>query len=482
MSVIILLLLTILTWRHLPTIPFQGEGFYYFEKITNKVILPQDTLAQLIFYVIPPIFNDRLDLYMYLLFIVMLVIDAALYVLIRVVTENRLTAFVVTLLFSLSYVGNYDMYSSGGYQYFVQRAVILLPQLLSLMFLIIFFLHNFQMRYYRLSLALYLLAIGMGFFGTWFLPPFLFYPCFYILLNLRRFKQIFLKIIWVPLPYLAGNILLIKDSLSPYTEEPFLTFLLHNPKVIPGLVQQLIVISLPPGIYDWSVKSLHLAERTQVVPFLGILTLIFYLCAAMFIWKLKPSWRVLMVTSIASIVLMLLFNLYLNSANVLFSFNSSRYFYFPSVFIAIFWGLFLTTLLLFLEKNRTYFLIAFCAIWLAINNIAIQKNLKDDEWRNRANTDTINYLHLWSRDLKAYPSYVYLPANLGTYGASFVFRYFSHPDGKFRLQGFDELDLPALAKEKVDPNRLYVLNLSIKDEQVFDKTEESRRALRGLER
>lgn len=486
LTVLILLSLSIFTWRHIPALPFQGEGFYYFKKLSSNFSiqfpLPQDAFALVIFNFIAPIFKEQVNLYMYLLFIVMLVIDIAMYIFIRVITGNRLAAFSTAFLFSISYVGNYDMYSIGGYQYFVQRAVVLLPQLIALTFLILYFLRNFQIKYYVISLALFLLAIAMGFFGTWFLPPFIFYPCFYLLFNLKKIKQIWFKAIWVPFPFLIGNILLIKHGLSPYTEESFLSFVFHNSKVVPGLIQQLVVISLPPGTYDLSIKFLHLTEKTQVTPILGILTLILYISASIFIWKFKPSWRILVATSIASIVLMLLFNLYLNSANVLFTLGSSRYFYFPFVFVAVFWGLFLTAFSFSLKEKRNYVLLIFCVVWLVVNNRAIQKNLKADEWMNTANKDTIDYLRLWSEDLKRDPSYVYLPANLGSYGAGFAFRYFSHPDGKFRLQGFEDLDLPALAREKVDPEKLYVLYRDQAQEIVIDKTEESRALLRQLEK
>ncbi len=485
MSVIILLLLTILTWRHLPTIPFQGEGFYYFEKLTTNFKfhfpLPQDVFARLLFNFITPIFMGHLDKYMYLLFVVMLVIDLALYVFIRVTTGNKLAAFLTAFLFSVSYVGNYDMYSSGGYQYFAQRASILLPLLASLMFFLLYFLRNFQFKYYLISITVYLFGVAMGFFGTWFLPPFIFYPYFYLLFNLGELKKKMHKVIWVPLPFLVGNYLLISDSLGHYNQESFLSYLIHNPNLLPNLIQQLVVISLPPGIYELPIKFLHLAKKTEEVPLLGLLTFIVYGLALIYIWKLKRASIVLAATAILSIVLMSLFNLYLNSANVLFTFGSSRYFYYPSVFVAVFWGLFLTSLQS-PKKGSNLFLVTFCVMWFAINNIAIQRNLADDEWRNRANTDTINYLRLWSKDLKQNPSYVFLPANLGGYGATFAFRYFSHPDGIFRLQGFNDLDLPALAKAKIDPNTLYVLTLSIKDEQVFDKTDESRRALSDLEK
>lgn len=488
---LVLLILSLFTWRHIPFIQFQGEGFYYFAKSGNfslnkDLLSHHDAFALWSFNILSSLFQDKIILYMWFLLFIMLLIDLVMYIFVRVITGSKLAAFLAALLFSLSYIGKYDMYSIGGYQYFLQRAVVLLPHLLALMFLILYFLRNFSIKYYIFSLSLYLLGIMMGFFGTWFLPPFLSFPLFYLIFQLQNFKRIFLKTFWTPFPFLIGNILIIRNS-SYFTsnEETFLYFFLHRPGLISGVIQQLDVMTFPLVKYEDLVKYLSpesLFGKDFSLFIIRLSILVIYALAFLVIWKLFPLGKVLAATAIASMISMLLFNMYLNAATVLFTLGSSRYFYFPFAMIALFWGLFFAGI--FSKKNflPIYLFPIFCIMWIIYNNNAIQKNLKLDEWYHTSNRETIRILRSWSSKLKANPSYVMLPSNLGAYGGEFAFRYYSHPDGRFELQGFESLDFNDLASKNFDPERLYVLRFDNSQQTVIDETEKSRAILRKLEK
>lgn len=411
-----------------------------------------------------------------------------MYICVRIVTGSKLAAFFTALLFNLSYIGKYDMYSSGGYHYFLQRGVILLPQLFAFTLFILYF-RKFSFKFYFLSLGIYFLGILMGFFGAFFLPLFIFYPFVYFIpslrkIKLRNIKKNFFKIFWTPFLFLAVTILVIKHSkfYSYPGEEPFLSFLSHFSNNFSGLIHQIAVVTLPIGGYKWLLDNLHWAMELEINLLLGIFLIIIYLWALLFIWKSHPNWSVFAATSFASLIAMLLFNLYKNSATVLASLESSRYFYFPFSMLAVFWGIFLASLFSSPKIVNKFLVVVFCLVWILHNNSAIQKAIKIDEWRHSANKTTIEYLQLWSKDLKENPSYVFLPANLGAYGAAFAFRYFSHRDGHFKLESLDPPDFGALVKRGVDPNRLYILHFDPGSQVVVDKTKEARKMLYQLQK
>lgn len=482
--ILILLLLSFFTWRHIPFSQFQGEGFYYFENEVAKFQLPlqPDIFARFVFLILPSLFQEQVYLYMLFLFFMMLFIDISVYICIRIITDTRLVAFFTTLLFSLSYIGNYDMYLTGGYQYFLQRGVILLPQLFVFTFLILFF-NRSSFRYYFLSLGSYFLGLLLGFYSIFFLPVLFFYPLSYIIFSLKNIRSIFLRVFWTPIPYLVGTILIIRHSkfYSYPGEEPFFSSLSHLYTNFLGLTHQLAVLTLPIGGYKWLLDNLHLAMELEII-LVGIFIVVAYLGAFLFILKSHPKWSILAATSIASSIVMFLFNLYKNSATVLISFESSRYFYFPFTMVALFWGIFLASIFSSRGLFNKFLVVVFCLLWIFHNNFAIQKAVKTDEWRHNANKVTIEFLQSKSRDLKTDPSYVFLPSNIGPYGAGFAFRYFSHKDGYFKLESLEPPDFEALAKAGVNPQRLYVLHFDPKSQIVVDKTEESRVLLRQLEK
>lgn len=491
-AIVILLLLTYFFWRHIPNLQMIGEGFIYIYMYKYTVIPPVfDVFAKASFPVLSDWFKEQMHLYMWFLLLVMIWIDITLYILVKVVTKSILTAFFVSLIFGLSFIGNFDIYSDGGYHYVLQRAIVLAPQLLGLMFLILYF-NNFKFKFYFLALTFYFLGLWMGFFGTWFLPPFIFYPLFYLAFNIKKLKAILYKTIWTPLPFIIGNFLLIKGSFSN-DEHSLLAFVLSHTKfVVIAILQQLTVITLPVEDFFISISKPLTFIRKRVPlqdpidpmliwTYYGLLlsTLILYLGTLFLIWRLQRKLIILATTSFASIIGMLLFNVYINEANVLFSFGSSRYFYFPFVFVAIFWGIFLSSI--FHLKNSFFKLFVALSIisWVILNYVNIQKALTRQKWNHDANREAISILRSWSDQLKKEPSYVYLPSSLGAYGAEFVKRYYSHPQGEFRLESLQPIDYDELAEKKVNPDRVYVLHFDIASQKIIDQTIEARSKLRS---
>lgn len=474
-----LMLITFLVWKHIPDLQILGEGFYYFVAggFTIGDPFAYDMFAGFIFKYLQVALSDRISLYMWLCLGIMLFTDIVFYFTSLIITKNKIVAMFASLLFTTSYIGQYDIFSSGGYQYLLQRAVTLAPILIAFSLLVLHFNKGFKARYYLGSLYFYFLALFMGFFTTWFLMPFLLFPVFSVLLKHRSS----LYKLFLAAPFLIGNYLLIKSNPYAKHEDSLLEFIHEKWEfILYGITQQLSVITIDREWYNkltellMSLNILNIVPQTMwylnqngtmYVVLFGLPVTASYLFGLVYIWKKQPDDRVIAVTLLLSLIAMLVFNLYLNSANVLTSFGSSRYFYFPVTMISIFWGIFLGALW---KSNRSFKWLALvlCAVVVVSNIYSTHKNLNVDMVKHSTTKEILRILKKWSPALKQNPSYVYLPAYLSAYGSSFVFHFYSHPNGHFVLDSFEKPDPYILIQKGISPDNVYVLTLENEDHVV----------------
>lgn len=466
LQVVLLLIVAFLVWQHLLSQQFIGEGFQYFEQGATRfrpLILPHDTFAKLFFSIIPTFFGDRVYFYMLFLLIIMLSTDVVFYILVKIITNSTLAAILSTIIFSTNFVGNYDIYSTGGYQYFVQRAILLLPQIIAFIFFVLYLNHNFPIKFYLFSLIFYLINITLGFFASFFLPIFVFYPFAYFLLKKN------LKYLVLPIPFIIGNWFLVRQSGYANSGGSFLDFLSHNfYQITSGIMHQFLLISLPPGFFINSFPN-----------FLIILVPLIYLAGVVLIIRKEPKWSIIAISALLSFISMLFLNIYINANASMNTFGSSRYFYYPYSMFALFWGIVLATLF---TKAKFYLLLPFFIIFWVFNNfIVIINNLEHDKPFQQANYLTINLLRQKADSLRKDSFIFQLPSTFGPYGSTFANRFYGNPNGKFTLQGFEDIDLKKISNENFDPEGLYVLVYDSSKQKVIDKTESFRIVLRDLE-
>ena len=189
---------------------------------------------------------------------------------------------------------------------------------------------------------------------------------------------------------------------------------------------------------------------------------------------------ILLITMFLSGIAMLFFNVYLQAAETLNTFGSTRYFYFPSLPIAIIWGIFLARLVSKQKKLLNAYIFIFGVVWLIYNSNHIQRRLGLEQWIHDANKQTLEILRSWEPETKGKPSYIYLPASIGAYGGEFVSYFFSHRDGKVDVEGLEPLDLNKLAKSGLPPENLFVMHFDPESKNVIDITEDSREKLVNL--
>lgn len=476
---IILVIVVIIFWKHIPFLQFQGEGFTYFERDVAKFrsVYPpiHDNFARLFFLLAADVFKENVYLYMSFMFLYMILIDIILYLSVRKILDKK-TAFMIAAFFSLSMIANYDIFSSGGYQYFVQRVSPLPLVLIAFVFLNTFLIKP-QKKYYLISLFLYLFGIWLGFFSTWFLPAFIFLPLFFIIFS-KDFKKNIFSFFWVPIPFVIGNLLIIRNS--GYSSPEYSLFYLLTQRtefVFNGFLEQLNVVTIPlellKVIYFFLQKVANFSKERSIL-IMGFCTLIIYISATGIILTQKAKVKVIIFCALFTIMSMLIFNLYLNYSAALNVLGSSRYFYYPYIFVAIFWGIFLMTILNFRNFMIKLLGVVIFTIYILSNFFSLQNALKEDKWRHEANRETIEFLKVKKDLFQESPYYVYLPSSLGAYGNSYAFRYFSHPDGYFRLESLESIDYKMLADKKVDPGRLYFLHYDPAKQRIVDLTTESR--------
>lgn len=446
---------SILTWKHILTLQFVGEGFQYFAPWTYDLTImkgmPHDLFARIAATVLVPLFRDQTFLYMSFVLFTMVVADLLFYLLMRVATGNRVISFISALLYSVSFAGKYDMFSNGGYQYFLQRAVLMPILIISLIFLHLY-LERDKIYFYFLSLLLNLFAVTLGFFAVWFLPVFVFYP--FVKIEKLRIRATISKLM-ISLSFIAVNYLMVSGD--GIVEGKSMIEVFTDPKIYSGVLGQISAMS-------WTLTKIN-----NHLVIAGI-----YTGALTYAFLTNKFYFRVMLAALLSLVGMLAFNVFLNNAAIFSYPYSSRYYYYPYFAVAVFWGVFLGAL--FTHKNRLFKTAVILIIIFSLfnNNYILQKTLASHSWNQVANKKALDYLKSISPGLKKIPSYVYLPTSLGPYGVHFAYSFYSHPEGQFFEERIHPLNYEELIENKVEPHNLYVLHLDPVRMVVVDKTDESR--------
>lgn len=481
-------------WRGILSMTFQGEGFVYFDEATyyfslndpfnkeNYFPVNEDLAARIFSHILSRVFLDDTRGYFAFLFSEMLVTLLSFYWVVRLLSKNRLAAFLSTIFLGVSYAANANMWASGGYQYFLQRGILLLPALLSLL-LLIKFLQTNLLIFYLFSVSLYLLTVFLGFFATNFLPVMLLYPIVYLIMNFRLKISFLIKMILIPLPFLMGTYQIIKTAGTLTNNTPqgthflvtFIKIIIDVPSNISGFLQQLAVLTVP---FFWDANLFSLIRKffklrvtdNQNLIWAQIAGTLIFCSAFIYLWKTRPSFRMATLFSGVGFMVLLYLNLFLNKAQSLAAFDSSRYFYYPYSMGAIFWGLFLAGVIL--RENGIFkkFFMGVFLIWIGYNIFVIERNNKEEGWRHIANKDMVNKIKEWSPVLKEKPYYVYFPGSGNTFGQgglNFTQRFYAHPKSSF---DFNEPDLPTLIKQNIQPEDIFVFRFDYQTHKVLDET------------
>lgn len=385
--VALLIILVGYEWRLLPETVIRSDGFIHMLQSEQarfwglkSPVADISVGAYVAGAFISKLFGPVITSYLWFELGIILAVAVVFYLLVLVVTASPIVAFTASFIASVSYFGNWNMYGTHCYCFFLERVLNVPFVLLAFIFLHLY-LTSKRMRLYVISLGLFFVGIAMGHVDILFTPAFLLYPMWW--------KRIF---IGIPFGLATLFIVRIQPGFAlPYT---FLEFLLH-----PGKYNyfQAIALQLTYWLQYQNVFSNLSASdifrdigAQQAMHNFPNLFIVYAACFAIVYTRL-PKYRALLATCITAALAMFFFNAYVKLPEIIVP-NSNRYLYFPGFFLSIFWGIVLWYF--FLKRNV---ILRFIGIGILIAYYYINVVLMNEIFKRNFE---------WGKSTKALYSYV----------------------------------------------------------------------------
>lgn len=354
--IFILSLLAYKAWYLLPQLTIRSDGFIYLLSKSHQWFFNTpffftgfENSAMVFGFLFSKFYGVHLQLYYWTELFVMLIINALWYLTIKKISHNRLVAFSAALMFAVNYFGVWDMVSDHCYCFFLERVIPVLFLIPSILFLQDF-LEKKSRKSFVISLLFYFFGLGIGHFVVLFTPFYFLYPIFWFIFEKRnknikdRAKGIFFGLAYLSISGLLIVLQQINESgLGPH-KWTFFQFLLHPGQYLyfKKIALQLVYWSQTPVIggrylIDSIRKVVEIGEAESLIFF----AIFVYIFAGVIIYKLLPKQRALLLTIILATITMFYLNAYFNQYDILGSAEPSRYLYFPSFLLTLFWTLFI---------------------------------------------------------------------------------------------------------------------------------------------
>lgn len=335
---LIVSILTVLVWHKILFQVPLGEGYYYFDHgqdfITAQGKLSDlgqtDNFARFIFYFLPTFFHDNLTLYMAFQLTTMVALNLTFYYLVNHLTKNRWIALTAALLFSTSYIAQFEMLGTGNYQRFVQRIPALIPLFFALIQLNLY-LTTRRAKNFLISLTLYAFAVLMGHFSTFLTPLFVIYPIAFSILQ-RTSLKVFWQTIPIVMSYPIINYLLIlSDHLTP-TES--ILYFIHQ-KGLPFLIQQIFLemggMLIPPFLLE-KIAAISYPFSLNVIAVTIPLSLIL-IVGIFIVFRRRADYLLIYLVSLIVIPILLFLNLYLGKVDPAYDIRGYNYYFLPTYYL-----------------------------------------------------------------------------------------------------------------------------------------------------
>lgn len=309
---------TIFAWyKILFQVPL-GEGYYYFdpgqdffrEGLTfqplGSYLAHYDNLPRLVFDFLPPLFKDNLMPYQGFELLNLVLLSITIYFVINYFFKNKWLSFMATFLFSVSYVGLFEIIATGNYQRFIQRVPNFIFLFISFWLLAKYF-ETKKIKYYLFSILTFATTVFLAHYSTFLLPLFMIYP-------LIRDKNILISA-----PYLLVNYLLIKNDF--YTSGVSPSFDINL------ILLQLSNITYPPSLLN-SIAAIA-QPYTKTVVFLSIPIIFTYLMGIYLVKKREPKYLAFYLTSFLTLFSILYLNLLIGKIDYMTFVRGDRYYFIP---------------------------------------------------------------------------------------------------------------------------------------------------------
>lgn len=382
----------------------RADGFLYMfgtshERFFNTPLFFTgfENSAMIFGYIFSKIYGVNLSLYYWTVLFVMMVINVLWYITIKKITKRQIVAFSVALLFGVNYFGVYDMVSTHCYCFFLERVIPVLFLIPSFLFLHLFLEKKIK-KFYIISLLFYFLGVGLGHFTVLFTPFYLLYPIFWFFFNEKTIRGKKQGVIY-GLSYLLQSAFFVliqqinESGLGP-KKWTFTEFLFDPEKYLyfKKIVLQFVYWTQYPLIlkeYGVSLQNIIDVRRAELlIPYI----LIAYLIAGLIIYIRLPKQRPMLSTTILGTIVIFYLNAYFNQYDMLNFSGASRYLYFPSFLLAIFWSYFLWAVF-FQKKNLLAIVgIGLLVVYFFINSLLIEGNFRHELRWNKSTRVVFDYI------------------------------------------------------------------------------------------
>lgn len=378
--ILIINIIAYFAWSFLPTVTIRSDGFLYMLARTYKqfVSIPYfytsyQNSGMLFGFIFSKLFGVKIELYFWAELAVMLLINVLFYLLVKVVTKKRIIAFSASLMFAVSYFGLWDMFTNHCYCFFLERPIVAILLLPSFTFLHLFLQYS-KRKYLAFSLILYFLAIGLAHFAILFTGLYLAYPFFYRIFERNTSKRRIINGLVYGLSYLliSGFFVLLQQKnesgFGPHNWT-FLGFLTHPqlygyPEKM--LLQLVYWIQYPTFLRNFDLAANPLQNLLDIkfahiyIPYV----LALYTICSVIIFKTLPKFRALLFSVIFGVSWSFYLNAYFGQYDILTQSGSSRYLYYPSFLLVIFWSLFFWSI--FWSRKNTLYYVGFFPLGLYV--------------------------------------------------------------------------------------------------------------------
>lgn len=355
---LIITLATIYIWYPLSKLILEWESYTY---ITERFYLPLftktwislanfDVQSMLTGWVLSNLFDLNIPLYFWVEIFFILVINIALYFLTKELTRSSTVAFIASFLFAVYFFGT-EFFAPNYYATFLQRIIFNVPLLLASFLFLHRFLAEKKVKYYALSLSLFFLSIFLAHFGLLLAIPVFLYPFFLEIFSSFRLRSVIRALLTIaPYVLIAIFFLLIQkffgENIGP--KESIVYFLTHPHEYhyVEGVIRQLVYMSQYPSVVAALLSQpspFSFIDPTSTYKFV-VPIIIAYIISFIVVWKKNKKFRALLLTVVSSLILSLIINIYLNRFDVLNAAGQNRYYYYPSMMLAIFWSLLITSI------------------------------------------------------------------------------------------------------------------------------------------
>lgn len=488
--VIFISLLTIFVWHKIVYQVPLGEGFYYFDQGQYFIhqgrladLTMSDTFAKFIPFALSPFFVDNIYLYMAFQLFGMVMLNLTLYWVTNYFSKNKWISLIATVLFSVSYIAQFEMLGTANYNRFSERIPPIYPCLIALV-LLSKYLDTKRIFYYLASLLVFIFGITIGHFGSFFVPVFMVFPLItYLSSRDKKFGLVSSALLSVP--YVVINQLLIAhDNLKPTLT---LTEFIANK----GLIEISYQILLQFGHMTLPV---FLIERISAVsnPFtatiavLGIPVLIVLIANIFLIAKKIPKALPIYLTSLAVIPIFFFFNLYLGKTDAAFDMRGYQYYFLPSYYLHdldltqvkgdryylvpfLFFSIMVSFLWYALLKERQKIFkltaVTFLSLYLIYNTSLIWHNFNQLQIVSDITRSYINYAASQS-DKYTNDSVILVPRTLA-WPSPFIRRFYAKPGTQYVLFTSGWENDPRLKNR----NNVFVYDYDYVGQKVLDLTE-----------